>query len=285
MSRSTPKPGAHPAEPDRTLGLALTAWLTTPPGDYLLAWEQAFFDAAVVDRFGFNALQVGLPELDALRVNRMPHRWLSVPEVPSAAQATGRVALVSHAAALPFPEKSLDLVALPHTLELSADPHAVLREVDRVLVPEGRVVLCGLNPLSLWGLRQCRSHAARRVGLGKTPLARPFLPEAGEFIGAWRLRDWLKLLGFEVEVCQYGCYRPALQSSQWLQRWSWLDTVGARSWPFLGAVYGLQAVKRVRGTHLLGPAWKPRRSSLAPVAVAQRPSLKGPAGPSQKEIP
>ena len=40
-----------------------------------------------------------------------------------------RVALVTDAAALPFPPASLDLVVLPHTLELSADPHQVLRRV------------------------------------------------------------------------------------------------------------------------------------------------------------
>ena len=37
-----------------------------------------------------------------------------------------------------------------------------LREVERVLVPEGRVVIFGLNPMSLWGLRQRRAHLYRR---------------------------------------------------------------------------------------------------------------------------
>ena len=106
--------------------------------------------------------------------------------------------------ALPFAENSLDLVVLPHSLELNADPHATLREVERVLVPEGRVVICGLNPASLWGLRQRRAHLYRRLGFGEL-----FLPDAGEFIGYWRLRDWLRLLSFEVESGSFGCYRPA----------------------------------------------------------------------------
>jgi SAM-dependent methyltransferase len=275
MSRSTPDDDVSP-DPDssQVLGRELAAWFATPPGQYLLAWEQARFDEAVVDRFGFNALQFGLPDLDALRANRMPHRWLAVPEALVTSNEAARVALISHAAALPFPEKSLDLVVLPHTLELSADPHAVLREVERVLVPEGRLVVCGLNPVSLWGLRQYRSHAMAHLGLGGTRLARRFLPEAGEFIGPWRLKDWLKLLSFDVQSCHFGCYRPAVRSDKWLQRWRWMDQVGSRSWPILGAVYFLEAAKRVKGMHLLGPAWKPRRSSVAPVAVVQRPSLK-----------
>ena len=66
----------------------LTQWLDTPPGQYLLDWEQAQLDRVVADLFGFHALQLGLPELEALRANRMPHRWLaseSVAEVHAVA--------------------------------------------------------------------------------------------------------------------------------------------------------------------------------------------------------
>jgi hypothetical protein len=85
-------------------------------------------------------------------------------------------------------------VVLPHALELARDPHQTLREVERVLVPEGRVVIVGFNPASLWGLRQ----RAGRVRAGWAGRNQPlYLPRAGEFIGYWRLRDWLRLLGFE----------------------------------------------------------------------------------------
>jgi SAM-dependent methyltransferase len=267
--------------------IGLPEWLQTPPGRYLLSWEQAQFDLAVADLFGFNALQLGLPELDALRTNRMPHRWLALPEEDAGLQLTSggladqasaasdglaqaqvppRVALYTDSAALPFPPGSLDLVVLPHTLEMSADPHHVLREVERVLVPEGRVVICGLNPASFWGLRQGRGHMAGRVGVSAMGASRLYLPEVGEFIGPWRLRDWLRLLSFEVESDRYGCYRPAVRTEKWLQRTAWLDRWGARWWPVLGAVYFVVAVKRVRGMKVLGPAWKPRRAtSAAPV--------------------
>src|SRR5436305_2710227 len=62
--------------------IQLPQWLKSPPGQYLLAWEQGHLDRAVADLFGFHALQLGLPQLDALRANRMPHRWLAVESAP-----------------------------------------------------------------------------------------------------------------------------------------------------------------------------------------------------------
>ena len=210
--------------------IGLHHWFESPPGQYLLAWEQARFDEAVADIFGYHSLQLGLPMVDGLRANRMPHQWLAQgqegvarvwagqaghrpdsasrpgpgsggpPGLPEAGPATGdRFAdLLAESVALPFPEASLDLLVLPHTLELSIDPHATLREVERVLVPEGRVVISGLNPASLWGLRQRRARLVRHLGKGSL-----YLPDGGEFIGYRRLRDWLRLLSFEVESAQF----------------------------------------------------------------------------------
>lgn len=240
-------------------------WFETPPGRYLLAWERAEFDRAVGDIFGYHALQLGLPELDTLAANRMPHKWLALRESDALASQL-RPDIVTEYSALPFEENSLDLVVLPHSLELNVDPHTTLREVERVLVPEGKVVVCCLNPASLWGLRQRRAHVYRRLGFGEL-----YLPDAGEFIGYWRLRDWLRLLGFEVESSSFGCWRPALASEKWLERYAWMDGLGERWWPIFGAVYFIIAVKRVRGIKLLGSPWKKaRRLASAPMPVTNR---------------
>jgi SAM-dependent methyltransferase len=240
--------------------ISLQDWFATPPGRYLLAWEQAEFDQAVADVFGYHALQLGAGEINGLRTNRMPHRWLALTD---SAQAP-RAALLTDFAALPFPAASLDLVVLPHALELSPDPHATLREVERVLVPEGRVVISGLNPTSLWGMRQRRAHLYRRLGFGES-----FLPEGSELIGYWRMRDWLRLLSFEVESSRFGIYRPAVRSEAWLERWRWMDRAGERWWPIFGAVYFVVAVKRVRGMRLLSADWRRAAArATAPVSIA-----------------
>ena len=248
----------------------LDEWFQTPAGSYLLAWERVQYEQAVADLFGYHALQLGMPQLDALQGNRMPHRWLAGNEARDEdddAAANERIAIVTDFSALPFEENSLDLVVLPHALELSEDPHATLREVERVLVPEGRVVISGLNPASLWGLRQRRAHLYRRLGFG----VELFLPAAGEFIGYWRMRDWLRLLNFEVESGRFGCYRPAVGSPRLLGRFEWMDRMGDRWWPIFGAVYFIVAVKRVRGVKLIGPVWKTApKIAASPVTLANR---------------
>jgi SAM-dependent methyltransferase len=258
------------------------AWLHSAPGRYLLAWEQDRLDHALNDAFGFHALQLGLPELDGLRANRMPHRWvasdslhladplpLPLPPPPdlllSTQPAHSPVALHCEFDALPFPDNSIDLVVLPHSLELARDPHLTLREVERVLVPEGRVAIAGFNPASLWGLRQRVGRVRRGLGLGRE--RELYLPDAGEFIGYWRLRDWLRLLGFEVEAGRFGCWRPPLQSEKWLQRFAWIDPIGDRWWPVLGAVYFLEAVKRVHGMRLVGLVRNEKRTARAASSV------------------
>jgi hypothetical protein len=143
--------------------------------------------------------------------------------------------------------------------------------VERVLVPEGRVIICGLNPASLWGLRQRRAYLYRKLGFGQL-----YLPAEGDFIGYWRMRDWLRLLGFEVESGRFGCYRPSVGSDAWLNRFQWMDKAGPRWWPIFGSAYFLVAVKRVRGMKLLGPAWKNAPSlANAPVSIANKAHRSG----------
>jgi SAM-dependent methyltransferase len=264
--------------------IGLASWLQTPAGRYLLAWEQQQLDDSVADLFGFHAVQLGLPELDGLRANRMPHRWVALdPATPMpgaerepAPDAAAEAAIAAPVAAvlrcefdaLPFDGQSLDLLVLPHALELARDPHLALREVERVLRPEGRVVIVGLNPYSLWGLRQWLGHLGRRLApRSERPL---YLPGEGEFLGYRRLRDWLRLLSFEVEVGRFGCYRPPFKSPRWLARFGWVERLGDRWWPVFGAVYLLVAVKRVRGMRLVGLVREQRaRPKAAPAVVAR----------------
>lgn len=262
--------------------IGLAPWLQTPAGRYLLSWEQAQLDRGVSDIFGFHALQLGLPQLDALRANRMPNRWtvldshgelLASENAPTSTFAAKPTLVQPSTAqlrcefdALPFDAQSIDLVVLPHTLEFARDPHLALREVDRVLRPEGRVAILGFNPTSLWRLRQHAGHLRRRMALNPTrPL---YLPNKNEFIGYRRLRDWLRLLSFEVEAGRFGCYRPPFDSEQWLSRFEWMEAAGDRWWPVFGAAYFLVAVKRVRGMRLVGLIRKPHAApKAAPAAV------------------
>jgi SAM-dependent methyltransferase len=246
--------------------LSFSEFLASPPGRYVLRWEQEHLDCAVADIFGYHAVQLGVPEIDTLSENRMPLRLCvsdRLADPPSPGLGGRQVAVITRFEELPFATQSIDLVVMPHILEFAQEPHQVLREVDRVLVPEGQVIITGFNPASLWGLRQ---------SLARAKIARPYLPRAGQFISLPRIKDWLKLLSFEANRGHFGCYAPWAGSDRWLARWSFLEKAGDRWWPVLGSVYMLTAVKRVRGMRLIGPVWKrkeerERRVSLAPAAT------------------
>jgi SAM-dependent methyltransferase len=256
-------------------------WLNSPPGQYVLAWEEKRFAAAVGDVFGFHALQIGLPQLDALKANRMPLHALSVspgeigltPGAPTE-QKLQSLAIASRQAhnqgwhiveglptELPFANQSIDLVLLPHVLEFAADPHQILREVDRILLPEGRVIISGFNPASIWGARQYLSHF----------FGAPYLPRTGQFISLLRLKDWLKLLDYSVDRGHFGCYKFPLQSSAGMARMDFLEPMGNRWWPIFGAVFLISAIKRTPGMRLIGriPAKRPTALAQLTPAVEQ----------------
>ncbi|MDP3085513.1 MAG: SAM-dependent methyltransferase, partial [Rubrivivax sp.] len=65
-----------------------------------------------------------------------------------------------------------------------------------------------------------------------------------------------------------------------LDRCAWMDRVGDRWWPVLGAVYFLTAVKRVRGMRLVGLARRQR--SVPQAAPAAVPSSRVAASPAPR---
>jgi len=236
--------------------LGFDQWLATPQGKYVLAWEQAKLDQIVADIFGFNAVQIGLPQCDFLQANRMPLRLFCDDRVNEKSVKVVNVVTDFHD--LPFAANSIDLVVLPHVLEFSNTPQQVLREVERVLVPEGHLIITGFNPVSLWGLK-------RRWSNNGTDF-----PWRGQYLGVHRLKDWLTLLGFETQAGSFGCYVPVVTQEKWLRRWKFMELAGNRWWPIAGATYMLQSIKRQHGMRLLTPAWQDRKARAKALAPAVR---------------
>jgi SAM-dependent methyltransferase len=229
-------------------------WIVTPLGRYLVEREQAYFDQVVADIFGFNALQIGFSQFDLLRANRMPMRFAAAPQFSDNGKA--EIKLLSEPGSLPITSQSIDLLLLPHVLEFSAHPHQILREAERVLMPEGQVIISGFNPFSLWGLPRF------------LPSRKQNYPWHGNFISLPRIKDWLALLGFDVVAGRMCCYAPPLRSEQWLRRCRFMEPAGDRWWALAGGVYFLQAKKKVAGMHLIMPNWNKNsaaKKALAPV--------------------
>jgi SAM-dependent methyltransferase len=232
----------------------LSEWFDTPGARPVLDWESAQFDNAVEDVFGFNAVQVGLPQIDFLRGNRISFK------ARVGLESGG--ALIAEPWRLPLASQSTDLIVMPHVLEFSAQPHQILREAERVLMPEGQIVISGFNPLSFWGLKRALKRSSGEY------------PWCGKFIGLLRLKDWLALLGFELNGGRFGCYVPPFAQAKWLDRFAFMERAGDRWWPIAGGVYVVRAVKRTVGMRLVTPSWRELRAKrVALIQVARKDNV------------
>lgn len=214
------------------------AWLDTALGESVLELEARVLADALADVFGFELLQIGGwgRRGDLCAQARTQHHCCLAPD------ASGPGAIRAHYDALPITSASIEAVLLPHTLEHAPHPHALLREVERVLMGEGHLLVCGFNPLGPWGLRHL-------VSRGRFP------PTATRLLSEGRLRDWLGLLGFEVVAAKRYLFAPP-----WTQRMSertrgWLESQGPTFASPLAGAYLVKACKRVRALTPIRPAW------------------------------
>jgi SAM-dependent methyltransferase len=229
-------------------------WFEGPLGARVLREEAALAPLALDDVFGFELLQVGAwgPARHLLAGARTQHTILVAPEMDAG------VTLCAPLDSLPFRSDSIDAIFLPHTLELVEDPYAVLREAERVLCAEGCLMICGFNPFSGWGIRRASAHY----------LGRPvFPPQTQRMLSERRLRDWVALLGFDVDNV-YGYLgllstkgRPRTPAARPRAAW----TAGA---------YLLKARKRVKTMTLVRPRRRARQRVL--VGAAEPTSKVGP---------
>ncbi len=246
------------------LSIEWPVWAASPPGRTVLSWEQTQFDALVGNIFGYHAVQFGLPQLNALRENRISCRTLALDTISGGREHvflkdSFHSIIQYDFPELPFATQSIDLLVLPHTLELTPEPHRLLREAARTLLPEGQMVMTGFNPCSLWGVRHALGYKLRH----------PWMPTPHPLIALSRLKDWLKLLGLQPNQGRFGIYAPPFYTERWLNRCHFLEPAGNRWWPIFGAVYIITAIKRAHGAQLIGPAQLNKASPLpAPAPVS-----------------
>jgi len=223
-------------------------WFETSLGQYIICNEYRYFDQVVANIFGYNAMQLGMPHYAFLRANRMPLKFTASYE--------DEPGLRTRADHLPISSDSIDLVIMPHVLEFNANPHQILREVHRVLIPEGHVIISGFNPFSLWGLHRRFASSCNEF------------PWNGHFIALSRVKDWLKLLNFEMKGGKLCCYTPPFSSENLRNRFKFMEDAGDRWWPISGGVYFLHAVKHKHGMRLIKPSWKTSLAGRRKIAAA-----------------
>lgn len=190
----------------------LNHWYQTHPGKLLSRIENQYLKEVLNECFGYYLISTGhLTHAECLQHSRIPCRVLVDPD---AEILKGMASLQAISEQLPIQSDTIDALILSHSLEFSADPHLVLREADRILIPEGNLIIFGFNPMSFWGLLRPFFKRSNR------------LPWSGCFIPPYRLKDWLGLLGFEVKLTRHFYYRPPLQRKKLMRRIKFLEKLG-----------------------------------------------------------
>src|SRR6187399_2485354 len=127
-------------------------WLASSLGRQLLGAEGELLRGLLDDVFGLELLQLGTwgVSRELLSTSRTRRQTVIAPGREGGSSC--EVDVVAELSALPVQSATVDAVLLPHSLEFAADPHAIVREADRVLHGEGQLIVLGFRPASLWGL-------------------------------------------------------------------------------------------------------------------------------------
>ncbi len=229
--------------PERQLAW-LERWFDSERGQRLLSRERELLYPALAEAFGYHLLQLSVDARIELYDNcRVQRKFRAHPFDPS-------LDVLCHGEQLPFASESLDVVILHHVHEFIDDPYQVLREIQRVIIPYGQVMILGFNPWS---------------PLGAYAGFHRWLPEShwqNHLITSRRMKDWLGLLGFETVSVDYGLRLPRRDRP-------WMDAL-ARRWPF-GDFYQIVAIKQVASINPVKPRWKDSVAAFPGLAPVKPP--------------
>ncbi len=265
----------------------MSDWFKNPLGQSIIQSEVEQCEKLIPSGYYAQGLQVGMPWVNYLCGPEVASRYIvdtsnppfENPETSKASATPGPLPeteqpmydlqgchlVVSTSAALPFSEKSQDIIVLPHTLDFCTAPHEVLRQANQILVPEGCIVIVGFNLVSLYGALNALN------GQGGKP------PWDGRFYRVGRVQDWLALLGFDLAGAGMSHYLPPIQSETWREKLTFIERAGNRWWPNLGGVYVIVARKREMGiTPLPSVAHPWRRLIPGMVQPASREAARAP---------
>ncbi|MEZ5452055.1 MAG: class I SAM-dependent methyltransferase [Thiothrix sp.] len=214
-------------------------WYATPAGQAALARVQSVVGRMTADIFGYHALETGVlaGQNTFLQESRIAH------QIALGVAAGENGSVVGTPEQLPFAFSNIDLVIASHALDCTGQPHQVLREIERVLVPEGHCILIGFNPFSF-------------KGVGRLRHLHNWDAQPCHFYSTFRVRDWLSVLGFDVRETVSAGFCPVLGGNYLFQRTRWLDHLGEKFHFMTGNVYIIHAQKKVSNMTPLLPARK-----------------------------
>lgn len=219
--------------------LNIDTWYNSEVGRQLLSMEKAVVSELLTSVFGYYLVQLdgGYQFQETLQNSSVRHQFSIQSSFPKGGSIVGD----SHL--LPLATDSIDAIFMPHTLDFSTDYHQVLREVERVLIPEGKVIIIGFNPYSSWGLwrlLQCRKN----------------IPWNAHFISVTRITDWLNLLGFSIDSCIYRYWGIPAKVDWMPNTLRWVSDQLKMHNVAGGGIYIIQATRQISRLTPIMPKWK-----------------------------
>ena len=238
---------------DRKGYASIDEWYLAETGQYLFDEIEASINPILSTTFGYYSLQIGCHGMaERLQEScRVKHRF-TLDELDSGAKVRANPSM------LPVASDSVDLVILMHHLSNTSEPHAVLREAFRILIPEGKLVIIDFNPVSLWGLRHFFQSWL------------DYVPFTGHLYTARRIDDWMRLLGFDQDRQIRVGYLPPIQRPSVIRHLGWLEKSMRKVLPALGAVNLLVYSKNIAPLTPVRHRWVARK--ILPGKIA-RPSV------------
>ncbi len=204
-------------------------------GDLLVEAEQAVLKSLFSRLFGLHLVWVGYNALlPVLEFSLVQHKLVLGEHLSPDLKVSK---LISHPETLSIQPDSVDVVILAHALEMSKEPHHVLREAHRILRPEGQLIITGFNPVSMLGvLHSCTSKQ--------------------KLFMASRIIDWCQLLDLDLCKQEHFFYRPPLQHVRLMKKMEKLEAHMPKWLSGLGGGYCLNFVKRVVKLTPIRPNWR-----------------------------
>lgn len=232
----------------------LANWYEGIAGQNLIQFENSLINSGIEGLFGYHLLMLGaLDYADGIAGSPISHKVVMNDEYLS----SGELHLLGSQYELPFQNDSIDVVVMPHLLEFSEQPHHILREVERIVRPDGYMVILGFNPVSCYGLCRVLFGFKKRM------------PWEGHYYHPVRLRDWIHLLGFEITRINFCGFTPPIQHEPTQHRLGFLEKAANTFLSPLGNVYMIIARNQTVTPSVVKPAWKRKRAKAIDNGVAE----------------
>lgn len=235
-------------------------WLTQYPGASILELEKNFLAEPLKNYNDYKILLMGSPnQYPLLNADNRQNAYILTPLIHKNLNIKNYIECGFYE--LGILSGSVDLVILPHTLELVQSPQKLLNEACRTVKPSGSIIIMGFNPTSLWGVR-------------KTWQENHKLPKASRFLSPNTINKWLGLADFEFIKKDMLLFRPPIENQKVFEKLNVLETLGAKSNAFFGGIYVITAKAKHIPLIPIKLHWKQTLSQLSVTTL----------GPTMREL-